>query len=583
MITRLQLRIISRVLLLSLFILPFCTTDEDYDFALIQTGEVTDISSQGAVFHARLTTTGSSGIEEWGFVWSLSPDPGLTSSRYSQTGSPALGSLSANITSDLISGHKYYVRAYAKNSKFLSFGKAVTFNSVGSVLPSITGFSPAEGTGGTQITITGSGFSASPTGNVVKFGHLTASIIASEADHITVVLPENRDISGKVYITVSVSGNILRSAQQFNLTGPNIIGFTPGSVCGGDILAVKADNLDQDPVANSVVVNDLVAELLLLRNDSLYISVPYNSPEGKSEVSLLAGGMRCFANDSLVVKNPWSSVPNSDSWNNNMETSFAIGDYGYVVVENQLWRFKNGEFRWHRMADLPGEYRNGTIGFSVGGKGYVCFGTINGTVLKNVYEYDPETNLWTQKNDFPGAGRFNAVSMVIDSKAYLGLGEALGFVGLKDFWVYDPQNDSWTSKANFPGPGSINVKGFIVGKKGYLGLGHDPASNYGNDFWEYEPATDAWRAIAQLPGDRRSGAASFAVNGSGYVGTGGTGTYFYSVEDFWRYDVKFDRWCRIADVPTGPRINAQSFVFGNKAYLCVGNFQNQDFIEFNPN
>ena len=55
--------------------------------------------------------------------------------------------------------------------------------------PSIASFSPANAAGGTQITITGTGFSPVANENVVMFGDLPARVVAGSGTQLTVIVP----------------------------------------------------------------------------------------------------------------------------------------------------------------------------------------------------------------------------------------------------------------------------------------------------------------------------------------------------------------------------------------------------------
>ena len=110
---------------------------------------------------------------------------------------------------------------------------------------------------------------------------------------------------------------------------------------------------------------------------------------------------------------------------------------------------------WSRIADFPGTARAGAAAFSIDSFGYVCLGgqagSGAGVYPTDLWQYNPFINVWTQKADFPGQGRADAICFVIGSKAYIGLGDAGG--AYNDFWEYDPVTDTWTQKANFRGGG----------------------------------------------------------------------------------------------------------------------------------
>jgi len=50
--------------------------------------------------------------------------------------------------------------------------------------------------------------------------------------------------------------------------------------------------------------------------------------------------------------------------------------------------------------------------------------------------------------------------------------------------------DAWTQKADFGGTAREQAVGFFIGSKGYIGTGWDGINVY-KDFWEYDPATNA--------------------------------------------------------------------------------------------
>jgi len=164
---------------------------------------------------------------------------------------------------------------------------------------------------------------------------------------------------------------------------------------------------------------------------------------------------------------------------------------------------------------------------------------------KSLYEYSPESDCWVKKADFPGVSRVRAVAFAIGNKAYLGTGAAyLGTGlqdqtdGLKDFWEYDPSTNRWTRKADFPGEGRLNAVGFSIGNKGYIGTGQSAVfGSRQKDVWEYEPLSNSWKRIDDFPGGERTQMTYFSTGTKGYVAGGdGIGSLPGDLADFWEYD-----------------------------------------------
>jgi N-acetylneuraminic acid mutarotase len=256
---------------------------------------------------------------------------------------------------------------------------------------------------------------------------------------------------------------------------------------------------------------------------------------------------------------------------------FAIDGKGYIGTGNaaevttwvkSFWEYDPITNIWTQKADLAGAGRSYAVGFSIGNKGYIGTGTSDDTnyeYLDDLWEYDPDTNAWTQKADFPGGKRFLATGFSIAGKGYIGLGADINNVK-DDFWEYDPATDVWDKKADFAGGERYLVAGFSLGVKGYVGTGGG-AMPY-SDFWEYDPVTDVWTQRANFGGDAREQATCFVIGDYGYIGMGSDWSSFKT--DFWRYDVSSDSWEQVADFPGTARYSAVGFSIGNRGYVGTG-------------
>lgn len=79
-----------------------------------------------------------------------------------------------------------------------------------------------------------------------------------------------------------------------------------------------------------------------------------------------------------------------------------------------------------------------------------------------------------------------AVGFSIGSKGYIGTGVTSS--NIKDLWEYDPNTNVWSRKSDFGGEARDWAVGFSIGNKGYIGTGAKNDSSYFyNDFWEYTP------------------------------------------------------------------------------------------------
>ncbi len=177
------------------------------------------------------------------------------------------------------------------------------------------------------------------------------------------------------------------------------------------------------------------------------------------------------------------------------------------------------------------------VGFSIGRKGYIGTGNDGINNHRDFWEYDPSTNLWTQKTDFGGTARTWATGFSIGSKGYIGTGfDNVSFY--KDFWEYDPVTNGWIQKADFGGTARAGAGGLSISGKGYIGTGNDNIAPLTKDFWEYDPSTNSWAQKADFGGAVRWYPAGFSIGSKGYLGTGiDYPTHF---NDFWEYTPEED-------------------------------------------
>ncbi len=241
-----------------------------------------------------------------------------------------------------------------------------------------------------------------------------------------------------------------------------------------------------------------------------------------------------------------------------------------------------------------GTGRYGAVGFSIGNKGYLGTGQGNGGFYSDFWEYDPASNVWTQKADYSGGPRRFATGFSIGTKGYIGTGFD-GSNARSDFWEFDSYANIWTKKSDFGGGNRSMAAAFSIGQKGYIGTGMDYTVYYGGYFYitdysdlgEYDPFFDSWSKRADFEGYARSAAVSLSIDSKGYIGTGIDKDYNY-FKDFWEYDPSLDTWIQKIDFGGGIRRGAAGFSIGSKGYLGTGyKYEGgyvycNDFWEYDP-
>jgi len=224
---------------------------------------------------------------------------------------------------------------------------------------------------------------------------------------------------------------------------------------------------------------------------------------------------------------------------------------------------------WTQKADFGGVERVDAIGFSIGTKGYIGTGrnSITTTEYADFWEFDPTTDVLTQKANFSGGSRHDAVGYFANNKGYVGTGVNVnGPVYFNDFWEYNPGTNIWIQKSNFAGTARYSAKGFTIGDYIYIGTGYD--GNWKKDFWQYNTITDTWIQKTDFGGIPRYEAASFAIGANGYLGTGENN--ITPLDDFWKYDTTNNSWTQVADFAGTARWSTLSFSLSGFGYVGTG-------------
>jgi hypothetical protein len=212
--------------------------------------------------------------------------------------------------------------------------------------------------------------------------------------------------------------------------------------------------------------------------------------------------------------------------------------------------------QWSQKTDFPGTGMRTPLSFSISDKGFIA-----NTSTKELWEYDPILDKWTQKTNLPDGFFFQAPVFIINGSAFV--------IAKNSLWEYSSSTDQWTQKSDVPGESKRASFGFSLGDKGYVGGGF----YNGQNLWEYDASTDQWNQkqdhpILSLAGNDDIGGISFTLNGLAYV----TGTNM----NFWEYNSSTDTWSQKSYIHA---VYGVAFSINNKGYLYNAK---GEMYEFDP-
>ncbi|MDO4163684.1 MAG: kelch repeat-containing protein [Bacteroides sp.] len=331
--------------------------------------------------------------------------------------------------------------------------------------------------------------------------------------------------------------------------------------------------------------------------------------------------------DDDYTQGRWYRMASFNGYQRSQACSFTIDDKGYLCCGfrgannkylNDLWIYDMDNNSWTQGASLPdtinGSYVGGRyagVGFAVNGKGYVTTGrTKDGsdyTRRKDTWEYDPNTDSWTQKDDFAGVARDGALAFCINNTGYVGTGfndddDTEGAIGyFLDFYSFDPdaaEGSQWqVVTPSFPGEARRDGTAFVINNEAYICCGIDQSVAV-VDFYKFDGTT--WtklRDIADTNDDEdydddyaiaRYGAVSFVIDGYGFIATGYRSG---NTNDYWLYNPDTDLWygdsdddfTTLADVANyasgaSSRSYAVSFSTGSRGFLLTGTAGSSSYL-----
>ncbi len=276
---------------------------------------------------------------------------------------------------------------------------------------------------------------------------------------------------------------------------------------------------------------------------------------------------------------------------------YTFNNSGFYCLSD-FWSYEPVRDQWSQISDLPGPARSGAVSFSAAGKFYVGCGIAqDSTFLKDFYEYDPSTDLWTQiedlnNNDPAMKGRSGMCAFSINDIGYVLTGFDDEGQNYKDMYSYNPATKQWIKEAPFPTHKRRDAVSFVIDNKAYVCTGYD--NMYVIDFCCYDPATKQWSllrnisdATSQAFDDTygkisRLKAVAFASGGKGYLVSG-----FKSerLQDVWKYDPVTDLWTQENNFEGRARTGATAFTIHDKGYVTTGNndsFVLDDVWKFEP-
>lgn len=252
----------------------------------------------------------------------------------------------------------------------------------------------------------------------------------------------------------------------------------------------------------------------------------------------------------------------------------AIWFFSFRISYGQIhWVEKNGIDLTQVASDLP-ENRSDAIAFYLNGNIYYGLGQTTFNILQPIFHnttftFNPTNNLWSFSSTAPFQGRLHPGSFTIQGKQYVVGGKNYRTqTAYFDCWEYDPSTNYWVQKSNFPGHCVWYACSFSSYDKGYIVCGEDSSSNTLNEVWQYDPTSDTWLQLSDFPGLPRIDSKGTSINNLGYLAGGFAAGN--NLQDLWQYNAMTDTWTQLSSVPLSGSI---LYAFSLNGYSYFGSYQ----------
>ena len=186
-----------------------------------------------------------------------------------------------------------------------------------------------------------------------------------------------------------------------------------------------------------------------------------------------------------------------------------MGDGRDTPLLNDFWVYDPKEDSWSQTTDFPGYGRIYASSFVIGNDAYVGMGLYWEPVEeRKFWKFNALTQNWTPVSDFEGEGQ-GYFCFSIGNKGYVNAGgsDNRGNTHASSFWEYDPTTDEWSKKAQYPMHG-LSVA-FSIGNEGYVFHGLSSLIH------SYNATDDTWLEVKIL--DSYSYSTGTSTSTAGYL------------------------------------------------------------------
>lgn len=149
-------------------------------------------------------------------------------------------------------------------------------------------FTPSSNPIGSTVTIYGTGFSATPASNTVKFNGTTATVLTASTTVLTATVPSGAT-TGPISVTVGANTATSPTAFTVGSGAPTLANFNPAVGNYGASITLTGTNYDTTSINNRVAFTAAMGVVATATSTSITVPVPSTAQTGPISVSTIQG------------------------------------------------------------------------------------------------------------------------------------------------------------------------------------------------------------------------------------------------------------------------------------------------------
>jgi hypothetical protein len=271
-------------------------------------------------------------------------------------------------------------------------------------------------------------------------------------NHLTLIL------AILIFGSISCEPDAVLHSDKEVLGNPVIDSFQPQSAKPGTVVTITGNNFGDKPVIISLKVGSLTAKILNRSMNEITFEVPDTILTSAGKISVWINGLKATSLTDFKILTPWSvktGYPGKNDYYYALKT-FSVNGKAYVMEpdnpQNAIWEYNLSTDNWSRKSNLATGFLAAETSFVIGNSAYTGLGIFKdaNTNFNLLLNYQPDSDTWTRKADYPGETKLDALGFQVGGKGYVAGGMTDTAPYQKQVWEYDPANDSWTRKKDIP-------------------------------------------------------------------------------------------------------------------------------------